>query len=233
MSGPMEGMAGRRVLITGASGGLGGPVTRAFLEFGARTAGTARRWRAGETPGGGFLAIEADLSTPEGCAKAVQQTVESFGGLDALVHLMGGFATDGPVDRTRIETFDRMMEMNVRSAFLLFREAVGPVAAARGSIVAVGSLAGRELPAGLSAYAVSKAALHALIVVLAKEGAGRGFTANAVLPSTIDTPANRAAMPDADFSKWVQPAAMVEKILELLGFDGGARRNGALVEVTA
>ena len=120
----MSGVLGaKRVLITGATGGLGQAVVRAFLREGAMVAGVARRWPENERQDG-LLTVQADLGTPEGAEKAVRALVERHAGIDAAVHLMGGFAMDGPVESTKVETWDRMMEINARSAFLLFRAAL-------------------------------------------------------------------------------------------------------------
>jgi NAD(P)-dependent dehydrogenase (short-subunit alcohol dehydrogenase family) len=223
-------MNGRAVLISGASGGLGGAVTRLFLDRGARVAGTARDWR-GAAATDRFLPIEADLGGEDGCRRAVDLTLERFGRIDALVHLMGGFAGGEPVERTSPDTWSKMLHLNLTAAFLLCR-AVLPVMRAQGGgrIVAVGSRAGEEPSAGLSAYNVSKAGLHALIRTIAAEVRGAGITANAALPSVIDTPANRAAMPQADPAKWVAPERIAELIAFLASEEAGDI-NGALIAI--
>jgi NAD(P)-dependent dehydrogenase (short-subunit alcohol dehydrogenase family) len=216
---------GRRVLIAGASGGLGGPVTEAFVAAGARVAGTARKWD--RTPDG-IIALNADLTRRGEAERTVESAVDALGGLDAVVQLAGGFAMDGPIEQTSLETFDRMMDLNLRAAFTVFRAAAPVVAHGRGRLIAIGSLAGLKPTAGLSAYAAAKAGLHALIQVLAAEGRERGYTANAILPGTIDTPANRAAMPEADTTKWVAPARIASLLIWLVS-DDGADANGALI----
>lgn len=227
----MSGLLGeKKVLITGATGGLGQAVVRAFLREGAVVAGVARRWPQDERPAG-VLTVQADLGTPEGAETAVRALVERHGRIDAAVHLMGGFAMDGPVEATKVETWDRMMEMNARSAFLLFRAALPwMLKAGGGRLLAVGSRAGAEGAPGAAAYAVSKAALHALVLNLAAELRQKGITVNAVLPGTIDTAANRAAMPNADFAKWVAPETIAEALLWLAS-DQAAATSGALIPV--
>lgn len=223
----MKMLEGKAALITGASGGLGGAVTQAFLDAGAKVAGVARHWR--EKPADeNFLALEAELTSADGCRYAVEQTVEKLGRLDVAVHLMGGFAMEGDVQNTRVETLDNMLNMNVRSAFLFFQEAVPHFDGKAGRVLAIGSMAGVHSPAGLSAYSVSKAALHALVLSMAAEGLKHGYTANAILPSTIDTAANRKAMPNADFTAWVKPESIAAQLV-LLASDAGADTNGALV----
>jgi len=227
----MSGLLGeKKVLITGATGGLGQAVVRAFVREGAVVAGVARRWPQDETPAG-VLTVQADLTSPEGAETAVRALVERHGRIDAAVHLMGGFAMDGPVEATKVETWDRMMELNARSAFLVFRAALPwMLKTGSGRLLAVGSRAGAEGAPGAAAYAVSKAALHALVLNLAAELRQKGITVNAVLPGTIDTAANRAAMPQADFGKWVA-AEKIAETLVWLASDQAADISGALIPV--
>lgn len=216
---------GRRVLIVGASGGLGGAVVGAFQKAGARVAGTARKWAAAPE---GLHPVNADLSRRGEAERMVETAAAALGGLDAVVQLAGGFALDGPIDETSIETFDRMIDLNLRAAFLTFRAAAPVVSHGQGRLLAIGAAGALKPGAGLSAYAASKAGLHALIQVLAAEGRKAGYTANAILPGTIDTPANRAAMPEADFSKWVAPE-QIASLLVWLASPAGAGANGALI----
>ena len=164
-------------------------------------------------------------------AGAVRAMLEARGRLDAVVHLVGGIAMDGPLASTKVETWDRMMGINARSAFLVFRAALA--ASQSGGLrrlIAVGSRAGEQVSPGVVAYAVSKAALHALVVNLAVEVADRGITVNAVLPGVIDTAANRVAMPGADFSKWVAPESIAETLMWLAS-DAAGDTSGALIPV--
>lgn len=224
----MEVLGQKTVLITGASGGLGRDVCRAFQQAGAFVAGTARR---ADELNHCDLGIAADLTSTAGAAAAIAAVLAVRPGLDAVVHLMGGFAADGTVQETTSETWDRMMDLNVRSAFLLLREALPlMVAQGRGRIIAVGSRAGVAMPAGLSAYAASKAALHALVQVIAAENKQSGITANVVMPSTIDTAANRAAMPDADPALWVSPDS-IAGLLVWLASNAAQDVNGALIPI--
>jgi len=214
------------VLITGASGGLGTAVARAFLEDGATVIGVARSWS--EPPP--FLTVSADVSTGEGAEAMVKQAL-ARGPLDALVHLVGGFAGGSPLAETTDRTWDGMMSLNLRAAFCAMRAALKPMlAAGRGRIVAVGSRAAVEPSPNHAAYAVSKAALVALVRNAAAEGGKRGVTANIVLPSTIDTPQNRAAMPHADSSQWVAPESIAKVIVWLVS-EAAADINGAVIPV--
>jgi NAD(P)-dependent dehydrogenase (short-subunit alcohol dehydrogenase family) len=224
-------LKGKVILISGASGGLGEGVTQAVLDAGAEVAGVSRRWppEASNTPG--LLPVAADLTQESGCAAAVAAALNKWSRLDAAIHLMGGFAGGTRVHEMSPDTWDQMMNVNLRSAFLFFRAALPPMLkAGRGRLLAVGSRPGLEPVAGLAAYSASKAGLHALIRALAAENKDTGVTANAVLPSTIDTAANRVAMPQADTSKWVEPAS-IASLLVYLASDAAQDINGALVPI--
>jgi NAD(P)-dependent dehydrogenase (short-subunit alcohol dehydrogenase family) len=224
-------LKGKVILISGASGGLGEGVTQAFLEAGAEVAGVSRRWPPEASNMPRFLPVAADLTQESGCAAAVAAVLNKWSRLDAALHLMGGFAGGTRVHETSPATWDQMMNVNLRSAFLFFRAALPPMLkAGRGRLLAVGSRPGLEPVAGLAAYSASKAGLHALIRVLAAENKGTGVTANAVLPSTIDTAANRAAMPQADTSQWVVPGS-IASLLIYLASDAAQDINGALVPI--
>lgn len=214
------------VIITGAGGGLGTAVCRAFLDRGAQVVGVEKSWR--ETMP--FPTVSADLTTADGCAAMVAEALK-HGPIDALVHLVGGFSGGSPIAETTEQTWDMMMNVNVRIAFLVMRAALKPmIEAKRGRIVAVGSRAAVEASPNLAAYAVSKAALVALIKNVAAETKDQGITANAVLPSTIDTAANRKAMPHADFSTWVAPQA-IAKLIVWLASGEAADVSGAVIPI--
>jgi NAD(P)-dependent dehydrogenase (short-subunit alcohol dehydrogenase family) len=168
-------MKGQVVLITGASGGLGTSVVRAFRDAGATVAASSRK-----SPD-----FPADLLDPAQ-AKALADMVSGrFGRIDALVHLAGGFV-GGAVHETDDATWDQMMNVNLRSAFHMFRAVLPHMrAAGRGRIVAIGSRAAVDLPPGIAAYAASKAALVSLVRSISLENKQLGITANAILPSTI------------------------------------------------
>jgi NAD(P)-dependent dehydrogenase (short-subunit alcohol dehydrogenase family) len=221
----------RVALITGADGGLGKAVTAAFLGSGARVAGVSRNIHADSAEGERFAALQADLSKPEAAEEVVTKTIERWGRLDVLVHLMGGFGGGNPVENTDDFTWNRMMTLNLHSAFYMMRAAIPHLTrAGAGRIVAVGSRAGTQPSPHYAAYAVSKAALHALVQTVAHEVRDSGITANVVMPSIIDTPANRQAMPDANYSTWVQPSSIATAILRLAAAEAGDV-SGALVPI--
>ena len=214
------------VLITGANGGLGTAVCQEFLASGAKVIGVALDWKQSAP----FITISADVTTEAGCDSMVKQALE-HGPIDALVHLVGGFAGGSPVAETTDQTWDSMMNVNLRAAFCCIRAALKPMqAVGRGRIVAIGTRMAVEPSPNFAAYAVSKAALVALIKTVAAEGQKFGVTANVVLPSTIDTPANRAAMPKTDFSRWVAPQS-IAKLLVFLASDAAADTSGAVIPI--
>ncbi|HSW50176.1 MAG TPA: SDR family NAD(P)-dependent oxidoreductase [Bryobacteraceae bacterium] len=226
----MESLTEQVTLITGVTGGLGRAVAKAFLEAGATVVGVSPDMAApGENAR--FLPLAADVSTPGGAAQAMQGALARTGRVDALIHLVGGFAGGQNVAETSDETWLHMLDLNLNTAFYAAR-AVLPhmLAARRGRIVAVGSRAGVEPAAGLSAYGVSKAALIALVRTIAAEVRDSGVTANVVLPSVIDTPANRSASPGADASKWVKPES-IAALLVWLASGAAADVNGAVIPI--
>lgn len=224
-------MKGKIALVTGADGGLGTFVTQALLDSGATVVGLSRKIQQSQFNHPNFTALPAEISTAAGAKSAVDELVSRFGRLDILAHTVGGFAGGQSITETDDATFQRMFNVNLCSTFYLLRAAV-PVMrqAGNGRIVAIGSRAALEPGAGVGAYSASKAAMVSLIRTVAQENKDAGVTANAILPGTMDTPANRKFMPDADFSKWVRPAAVASLIVWLAG-DAGKEVNGAVIPV--
>jgi 3-oxoacyl-[acyl-carrier protein] reductase len=222
-------MDGKVIVITGASGALGKVVAEAALARGARIAGVdhaASQLPATQTRielGG------VDLSDAVSAKKAIDAAVAHFGRLDALVNIAGGFAFETVADGDP-QTWQRMYALNVLTALNASRSAIPHlVASGVGRIVNVGAIGALQAGSGMGAYAASKAGVHRLTEALAAEWKGR-ITVNAVLPSTIDTPANRASMPRADFAKWVAPQELAEVILFLVS-DAASAVTGALLPV--
>lgn len=227
----MTSLEGRVVLITGAKGGLGTHVTNTFLRAGASVAGVSRSISASDFNHPNFTPVAAELSTGGAASKAVNSVVEKLGRVDVLVHLVGAWAGGTPVEATSDDDFEKMVDLNLRSAFYIIRAALPRMRTqSAGRIVAIGSRAGVE-PAPMSAaYSAAKAALIALVRSIAQENGQYGISANVVLPGTMDTPANRSAMPSADFSKWVQPCQVAE-LLAYLASDGASNINGAAIPI--
>jgi NAD(P)-dependent dehydrogenase (short-subunit alcohol dehydrogenase family) len=226
----------RTILVTGATGALGSAVTQRFLDDGHRVAAT---WvtkeeaeelaaRVGERDGRLFL-VETDVTDPASIAFSLEDIHAALGPIDVLVHLVGAWAGGEKVHEQSLEVWDRMMDLNLRSAFLVSR-AVLPGMSERdwGRIVLVSSRTAREGRAGQGAYAIAKAGVAVLAEVIAEETVGTGVTANVIAPSTLDTPANRRAMPDADHDSWVQPADAAASIAFLASEEAGQLRGSWL-----
>jgi NAD(P)-dependent dehydrogenase (short-subunit alcohol dehydrogenase family) len=224
-------MKDKIALVTGANGGLGSCVTRAFLDAGATVIGVSRKIQQSEFDGPSFTALPAELSTASGAKTMVDKAVAQFGRLDVVAHTVGGFAGGQSIAETSDATFQQMFDVNLNTTFYLLR-AVLPAMRKTGSgrIIAIGSRAALEPGAGVGAYSASKAAMVSLIRTVALENKDAGITANVILPGTMDTPANRKAMPDADFTKWVRPATVASLIVWLAG-EAGKDVNGAVIPV--
>jgi len=224
-------MQGKVVLVTGANGGLGSYVTQAFLDAGAIVIGTSRKIQPSDFNNPSFTAIPSDISTRQGAKVLVDQVVARFGRLDVLAHTVGGFAGGQPIADTDDATFQKMFDLNLNSVFHILRVTIPALRqAGTGRIIAIGSRAALEPGAGVGAYSASKAAMVSLIRTVALENKDAGLTANVILPGTMDTPTNRKAMPNADFSKWVRPATVASLITWLAG-DAGKDINGAVIPV--
>jgi NAD(P)-dependent dehydrogenase (short-subunit alcohol dehydrogenase family) len=224
-------MPNKVVLITGANGGLGAFVTNAFLETGALVAGVSPTIRNSDFPHPPFEAIPAELTSGDAARAVAGTVIAKWGKIDALVHLVGGFSGGKTVSETDDATIEKMLNMNLLAAFHMLR-AVLPEMRAKGTgrILAIGSRTAVEPQPGVGAYSASKAALVSLVRTVALENKDRGISANVVLPGTMDTPANRAAMPRADFSKWVQPS-QIASLLVHLASDQASQISGAVIPV--
>jgi len=224
-------MLDKMVLVTGAGGGLGRFVTQAFLEAGATVAGTSRSIQQSAFKGSRFIALPADISSKETAQTLVDKAFTRLGKLDVLVHTVGGFAGGTSIADTDDDTFRQMMDINLNSLFHVLRAALPALRrTGDGRIIAIGSRAALEPGPSVGAYSASKAAMLSLIRTVAIENKDAGVRANVILPGTMDTPANRKAMPDADFSKWVRPTTVASLITWLAG-DAGKDLNGAVIPV--
>src|SRR5215469_476367 len=224
-------MKDKVVLVTGANGGLGSYITRAFLDTGATVVGSSRKIEQSDFAGDNFVAISAELSDHQSANALIERLVQRFGKLDVLAHTVGGFAGGQSVAQTDEATFQHMLDLNLNSLFHILRAAI-PVLrkSGNGRIIAIGSRAAVEPGAGLSAYSASKAAMVSLMKTVALENGDVGITANVILPGTMDTAANRKAMPGADFSKWVQPANVSSLVVWLAG-DAAKEISGAAIPI--
>ncbi|HMI71422.1 MAG TPA: SDR family oxidoreductase [Solirubrobacteraceae bacterium] len=218
------------VLVTGGTGGLGAAVTQAFLDGGWRVVvpWIAERELERVQAHDRLELVRADLFDPDAVAAAVQAAGPS---LRAAVNLVGGFAIHDRVHETPIETFEEQLRLNLRPTYLVCAAAL-PVllAAGGGAIVCVSSRAARQPFPGAAGYVVSKAAVLALVDALDAEYRKDRIRVNAVLPSVIDTPANRSSMPDADFDTWVAPEE-IARVIRFLCSDDASVTSGAHLPV--
>ena len=216
------------VLIAGGAGALGRTVTPVLAEAGARVIIVERNPPPDQVSMGN--AMEADVTDEAAVRRLVNEVIRTAGRLDVLVNLVGGFAMGRLMD-TDVSLWQRMLTMNVTSAFLLSK-AVLPHMVERGTgrILHVAAWAAVEPFPGAAAYLVAKSSLLALIRVSALELKGSGVTVNGVLPTTIDTPANRASMPQTDPSTWTKPESIAETLL-FLASDEAGQINGAMIPV--
>lgn len=226
-------MAGRIYVITGASGALGSAVARAAAAEGARLALIDFAHAAPAEPAGAdvFFQGGVDLTDAVAAGAAIDAAADRFGGIDGLFNIAGGFSWEKH-EGGDWQTWHRLFLMNVQTASNACRAAIPHLKrSAAGRIVNVGANAARKASLGMGAYAASKAGVHALTEALAEELKGDGVTVNAVLPSIIDTPANRADMPKADFAAWVSPAELAAVMLFLASPDASGV-TGSLIPVT-
>jgi len=225
-------------LITGASGNLGQAVVQSFYSTGASIG-------AVDHAQGKMVSLFPDLSgssqvsfydgidvtDPAAVEEVVQETLRHFGKIDILVNTVGGYRAGTPTHATPVETWDFMMSLNARSAFVMSR-AVIPAMLKQGSgkIINISASSALKGSANSAAYAASKSAVARLTESMADEYKRQGINVNAILPGTIDTPQNREAMPKSDFSLWVKPEAIAQVILFLASEDASPI-HGALIPV--
>lgn len=221
----------RIVIITGARGGLGSFVTNRFLQNGDTVIGASRSIQQKDFSGDRFVAVATDLANAASLKNLVDESVAKFGRIDVVVHVAGGFAGGTPLHETEEKTWSEMLEQNLSSAFHIAHAVIPHMRrAGSGHFIAIGSYAAEQPHANLGAYVVSKSALVTLVKTIALENADRNITANLVLPGTMDTPGNRAAMPNADRSTWVSPGDVAESIFWLAS-DAASHVNGAAIPV--
>jgi len=227
-----ERFAGQSVLVAGGTGGLGRAVSLMFLQQGAQVAVTYQvqeecddlKQAAGQYVkrlGGHVVDVTNEA--------AVNQLVATVGAPDVLVNTVGGYAGGAPVWETQSDVLEKMLALNLRSGFMLARAVIpGMLKRQRGAIVNVAAKAAIEHPAGAGAYAASKAGAMALLDSLAADVRGTGVRINTILPSIIDTPANRKAMPKADFAKWPKPDQIARVVLFLCSAEAEVIHGAAI-----
>ncbi|MFF0376483.1 SDR family NAD(P)-dependent oxidoreductase [Actinoplanes missouriensis] len=221
----------RTALITGGTGALGAATVSAFLQAGWQVVAPVRPGTAGRLPAG-VIAVDADLTNAEQVtAAAARAAGDQRAPLKAVVNLAGGYGGSGLIADTPVEDFEAMFAANLRPAYLTTSAALPYlVAAGGGSVIFVSSRAAVSPFPGAAGYVASKAAVLALAETVAVEYRKQRVRSNTVLPSVIDTPANRAAQPTADVSRWVAPAEIAAVIL-FLASDASAPTSGARIPV--
>lgn len=222
----------RTALVTGGTGGLGAAVVARLLDDGWRV---VVPWivereleRVESRPG--LELVEADLFEPAAVGEAVARaSADPAAPLRAVVNLVGGYAQGARVAEAPIEAFEAQLRLNLRPTYLVTQATLPAlVAAGGGAIVCVGSRAALAPFAGAAGYVTAKAAVIAFAQAVAVEYRDDGVRCNAILPSVIDTPANRAAMADADWSRWVAPRQLAATIAWLCSDDGAATSGAAI-----
>ncbi|WP_077033447.1 SDR family NAD(P)-dependent oxidoreductase [Pelomonas sp. KK5] len=225
-------LSDRVFVVTGGFGALGRALAAVLLEEGARVALLDRAPAGAGLPGGERVLVigGADLGDAGAAAAAFAQVKQRWQRVDGLVNVAGGFAWE-TVGEGKLDTWDRLYAMNLRSAVSASQAALPHLSTdGRGRIVNIAALGAVKAATGMGAYAASKAGVMRLTEALAEELKDRGITVNAVLPSIIDTPANRADMPDAAFDRWVTPEAL-GRVIKFLLSDDAAAITGALLPV--
>lgn len=224
-------MTARTIIVTGGFGALGRCVSRTFAALGDRVVRIDFAPAPSDANQGGQDLAGIDLTDAAAVETALGTVVEKFGGFDVLVNIAGGFTWE-TLEHGAVASWERMFAMNVLSNATITRAAL-PVLrqSPAGRIVNIGAGAAISAAAGMGAYAASKAGVHRLTEALAAELAGSPVTVNAVLPTIIDTPANRADMPDADTSGWVRPEAIADVIV-FLASHAARSISGALIPVS-
>jgi NAD(P)-dependent dehydrogenase (short-subunit alcohol dehydrogenase family) len=231
-----ERFAGQSVLVAGGTGGLGRAVSLMFLQQGAQVAVTYRQQgefdALKQAAGEQVIRLDGhivDVTNESAVSQLVATMISQHGSLDVLVNTVGGYAGGVPVWETQSNVLEKMLALNLRSGFVLARAVIpGMLKRKRGAIVNVAAKAAIEHAAGAGAYAASKAAAMALLSSLAADVRGKGVRVNTILPSIIDTPANRSAMPKADFAKWPKPEDIARVVLFLCSEDARIIHGAAI-----
>jgi len=229
----MSGAEGRVVVITGAGGALGSAVAAAFANENARLALLDLREEPLRSTAAeyGALHVPVDLTVPADVTSAVKKIMDHYGRIDVLANIAGGFAMGPRLHETPVSDWSFMLDLNAKSVFLMCREVIPHMLAAKGGKII--SVAARVANAGkgrMAPYSVAKSAVARLTESMAAEYRSDNINVNCIMPGTIDTPANRRDMPDADFRTWVAPAALADVIC-FLASDGARAVNGACVPV--
>lgn len=220
---------GKTIVVTGGFGVLGQAVGVALAAAGAQVALIDKAARTTDIQENIYALGGVDLGNTDDAHRAIAEVVAKFGGLNGLVNVAGGFRWE-TIEEGSVETWDQLYAINVRTALITSQAALPHLLLNGGRIVNIGALAANLAGLGMGAYAASKAGVARLTEAMAEEVKDRGVTVNAVLPSIINTPTNRADMPQADFSHWVSPCELAQVVV-FLQSKVAAPITGALIPV--
>jgi NAD(P)-dependent dehydrogenase (short-subunit alcohol dehydrogenase family) len=221
----------RSVVITGGFGALGHVVAERFAVAGDKVTRMDLSYQAPFPIEAALDLGGVDLTDPSATRAALTRAAGAHGGIDVLINIAGGFSWE-PLETDNLATWAAMLAANLMTAANVTQLALPELkAAAHGRILNIGAAAALKAGAGMGPYAASKAGVHRLTEALSEELAGTAITVNAILPTIIDTPANRETMPDADFSLWVTPAAVADVII-FLASPAARAISGALIPVS-
>lgn len=223
----------RTVVVAGGTGALGASVSRAFVSAGARVIATYRRQEEfdalAKQAGANLIGVSLDVTDEGAVAKFVAETESKYGVIDALVIAVGGYAGGKQMWETDLATYELMLNLNLRAAFVMTRAVLpGMIRQNRGAIVNVASKAGYGHAAGAAMYAASKAGVMALFDSLAEEVKPYNINVNSIVPSIMDTPSNRRAMPKADFTVWPKTDDIAKVIVYLCSEDARVIHGAAV-----
>lgn len=230
----MSDFSGKVALITGAAGNLGKATSHAFRDRGAKLilvdhAADRLHEEFSEIADASnlYLSDSTDLRSPDQIARVIEEAIQSFIKIDVLVNITGGYRGGMHFHETELETLDFLFDLNVKTLFNASRQVIPHMLTQKsGSIINVSARAGLKGTSKMGAYSATKSAVLRLTESMAAELKGKGIRVNSILPGTIDTPANRDDMPNADFSRWVKPGAIAEVIL-FLASDSSRAVTGA------
>lgn len=220
----MANLAGKTIMITGATGNVGAGVVKAFVDAGAnialvdlnadKIANMINKELGGDTSR--FKGFPTNLGEPEAVKATVDEIAAQFGQIDGLVHTVGGYAAGDPVHAVNLSVFDKMISLNARMVYLVCGAVANHMVekGVKGSISVMLARSGQKGSKGHAAYAASKAAATRIMESMALELKEHGIRVNGISPSTVDTPPNRESMPNANFDHWVKP----EQIGDLMVF---------------
>ncbi len=213
-------LKGRRAVVTGCTGALGSVISRRFLSEGLKVVGSQRNQKenvkSSISSESNLMLVEADVTSESGVRVLFEKAVEKMGGVDIVVNTVGGFLPKKGLTDVTLEEWNRMMDINLKSAFLCTREALRKMKGQPyGRIVNISAMTGLYPSAGRAPYAISKAAVSLFTDIVAQEQKGTGVTMNAIAPSIIDTEANRQSMPGEDYARWVKPEHIADIICYL------------------